>query len=61
MLMFGCCPKLSGCTPESAQALTEVFGSIKSATGPLVLDAVHAIMSNDEREGQQDVTVIGES
>lgn len=52
---------LSGCTPESAQALANVFILLEIEGGcrPLVVDAIKAILSDDERKGQEEMTVIG--
>jgi hypothetical protein len=36
--------------------LTDIGGR----PGPLVLDAIRKIVSYDEREGQEDMTIIGE-
>ena len=53
--------QLSGCTPESAQALmnASVPIDIEKHHESVVLNAIDAILSDDEREGQEDVTVIG--
>ncbi|KAH7924779.1 hypothetical protein BV22DRAFT_1112632 [Leucogyrophana mollusca] len=52
---------LSGCTPEIPSTLPHIFEYSPSQLqpGPLVLEALRVILDEDERRGQEDITVIG--
>jgi len=55
------CP-LSGCTPQIANTvLEEIFEYEESdiEPGPIVLKALETLIDDDERQGQEDMTVIG--
>jgi len=52
--------RLSGCTPEIASSLSDIFtyADIDEEPGPIVLRALTALVDD---EGQEDMTVIGMS
>jgi len=52
---------LSGCTPEMTDSPPEIFERHESGVepGPIVLEALETLVDGHEKQGQEDVTVIG--